>query len=127
MTWINDNEQHPFAAMDIPGLESETRPYAPGQRWYQVRWPSGVVTDIFADREDPTDVDKLDIHIFGEMDLPYRSTRDEAYELAFDIGECCGYYARKLTGDRLQVQGGYEPHPYTVTYKDGVIVNVERK
>jgi len=67
------------------------------------------------------------IHIFGEMDLPYRCTRDEAYERAFDIGEHCGYYCRKLSGNRLQVQGGYEPHPYTITFTGGSITNIECK
>ena len=56
--------------------------------------------------------------------MPYKSTLHDAYVLAFDIGECCGYYARKLDDERLEVQGGYEPYPVIITYRDGRVVDV---
>lgn len=125
MTWIASTEANPFEAMNIPGLEVSERPYAPGQKWYQVRWPSGVVTDIFPDREDPTNIEEVDIHICGEMDLPYLSSRDDAYHLAFDIGESCGYYTQRIHANRVGVQGGYDS-PFVITYEGGRIVNVEK-
>ena len=63
MSWIK-NGTNPFADMDIPGLETVDYPYSPDHTWYQVRWPSGTITDIQPDRKDPTNQDKLIVHIF---------------------------------------------------------------
>ncbi len=45
------------------------------------------------------------MHVFGEMDLPYFQNRDEAFEQANDIAEQCGYIARQVNDDILEVWG----------------------
>ena len=56
------------------------------------------------------------VHIFGEMDLAYRQTRDQAYEHASHIAEQVGYIARKVGDDGLEVWGHDDEEHFLVTF-----------
>lgn len=124
MVWIEEGQPNPFAGMDIPELIGKAKPHMKAI-FYRMQWPSGLETDIWQDRDDPTNEAKLVIHITGEMDLPYKAGFREAYALAYDIGEVVGYITTRLDNERFEFQGMFDRHPHIVTYRDGRMVNIE--
>ena len=66
------------------------------------------------------------VHIFGEMDLSLNGTRDEAFKHADHIAEECGYLARKVGRDMLEVLGRDIGEHFLVKYDNdlGSMVDV---
>ncbi|MFC1961220.1 hypothetical protein ACFLYO_10995, partial [Chloroflexota bacterium] len=67
------------------------------------------------------------VHLFGELDLPLKSTREEAYGLAYHIAEQCGYLTKKIGDNQLEVFGHDSDEHLLLTYDDksGLLENVE--
>ncbi len=68
------------------------------------------------------------IHLFGEMDCSYCSTRDEAFLHAQRVAEVVGYRTRARGETQLDVWSAEEDERFTLTY-DNVerrLINVER-
>lgn len=93
---------------------------APGYKFAQIRFPSGVIHQVWEGETSPI------VNIFGELDLPFHIDRNQAFEIAFDIGEQCGYFAAPVGDNQLELIGG-EDH-LLVTYDNDrrVMVNSER-
>lgn len=83
------------------------------QKLPQIQFPSGLLFDI---GETDNLVQGGIVHIFGEMDLPYFDTRDNAWGLASDIAEQVGYRARKRGADQLEVRGEDQGEHFLITY-----------
>ena len=62
------------------------------------------------------------------MDLAYRATRDDAFELATIVAVMIGYAVRKRGDEQLDVWSGEPGEQLTITYDnaDRRIVNIER-
>lgn len=63
------------------------------------------------------------VHLFGEMDLPLEATYEEAWDVANNAAECCGYLARKIQPNRLGCYG--QNMAFVVTYENGKLVAIE--
>lgn len=96
------------------------RDWTRGQKFARIAFPSGNKFDLWEGRNSPV------VHLFGELDLALRSTRDEALEHAIDIGEQCGYLAAPVAEDQLEVIG-WEDH-LLITYDNErrLMVDVEQ-
>jgi hypothetical protein len=112
MAWKEKGQSFSFEHQPLEGLflldgdviaEEIGRDWTRGQKYPRLAFPSGLKFDIWEGRESPI------IHLFGELDLALRSTRDEAFGHAFDIGEQCGYLAAPVGESQLEVIG-WEDH-----------------
>lgn len=111
MSWHSKETQPPFDHREIHGLhyldgDLMARLYGAaflkGQKYPVVLFPSGYLADAW---ETGRDEQGATLHLFGEMDLPYFQTRDDAYQQAFAIAEACGYAVSKRGADTLEVHG----------------------
>lgn len=98
-----------YGKVDVPFFNPE---WLKNQKMAQVQFPSGETCDIWGTSHPESG--GL-IHIYGEMDLPYFSTRDEAWERADDIAQQVGYLARKRGEHQLEVIGHDDEH-FIITY-----------
>lgn len=89
------------------------RDWTAGQKYPTVVFPSDQQFDLW---ESSSPEAGGIIHVYGEMDLPYRDTRDRAYEQAGNIAEQLGYMVRKVGEDGLEVWGHDEDEHYLITY-----------
>ena len=122
MGWTEKDQATPFDNLLIPGLwfldgdilaQIIGRNWTVGQKYPTVVFPSGERFDIW---ETSSLVVWGIIHIFGEMDLPYRDSRDRALEQASHIAEQLGYTVQKVGEDGLEVWGHDDDEHYLITY-----------
>ena len=121
MAWYPKETPTPFDNEPIPGLQfldgnllallSQDR-WFEGHKYPTIVFPSGKRCMLW--EGDPSPV----IHVFGEMDLPLYHTRDQAWELANDIAEACGYLAKRVGENQLEVWGHEAEEHFLITYND---------
>jgi hypothetical protein len=106
MSWIPKEQPTSFDTQPIEGLfflhGSLLAAWTEGQKYSMIAFPSGLECDLW---ETSNPKRGGIVHIFGEMDLPLYSNRDEAFSLANDIAMQCGYAAQVVGDDRLEVWG----------------------
>jgi hypothetical protein len=126
MAWVEKEHQTAFEQMEIPlqGLffwdgdlmaQVFHRDWTKGMKYAMLSFPSGRE---FSAWESGKAESGAIVHLFGEMDLPLYSTRDEAFIYANDIAEQVGYLARKRDGNGLEVTGHDTHEHYLITYDD---------
>ena len=96
MGWFKKEEPTPFDEMPLAGLffldgdllaRLVGRDWTVGEKLPMIAFPSGEEFQLWEGGI---------VHIFGEMDLLLKDTRDEAYSHASHIGEQCGYVVRPV-------------------------------
>lgn len=92
-----------------------------GFKYPMVAFPSGEEFSLW----DVGDTQQGIIHLFGEMDLPLRSTRDEAALQAKDIADMLGYAVRSRGENQLDVWGQELDDRYTLTYDNSVPIIID--
>jgi hypothetical protein len=94
------------------------------QKLPQIEFPSGLSFDLWESSADA----EATVHLFGEMDVSYRSTRDEALAHAQRIAELIGYGVRPRGEALLDIWRAGEDERFTVTYdnENRRMVNVEQ-
>jgi hypothetical protein len=95
------------------------------QKMAQVCFPSGLECPIW----ETSDLQNGGIiHIYGEMDLPYFDTRDNAWQQANAIAEEVGYFANKIGDDVLEVIGHDTDEHFHITYDNSErrMVNIQQ-
>jgi hypothetical protein len=128
MGWLPKEQSSPFEHDPIEGLfyldgdliaEEIGRDWTRGDKFPRIAFPSGLKFDLWEGKDSPI------THLFGEMDLALKDTRDEAFEHAADIGEQCGYLAAPVGETQLELIG-WEDH-LLVTYDNErrLMVDVE--
>lgn len=92
-----------------------------GMKFAMLAFPSGGEYVVWEGKGDEPIV-----HLFGEMDLPLRTTRDDAFLLANNIAEACGYAVRGRKDKYLDVWGEDEAERLTLTFYNAqqLLVNV---
>jgi hypothetical protein len=121
MGWTE--KQHPttFDSVPIHGLifldgdvfaRVYGRDWTKGQKYPLIAFPSGMEREIWESSPEQEAI----VHFFGEMDLPYRSTRDEAFDRASQIAEVIAYGVRKRGEAQLDVWGQDADDRFTITY-----------
>ena len=131
MGWIEKEESASFEHEAVEGLyyidgDLLATIYKPdwtkGQKYAKIAFPSGQEFDIWEGSASPI------VHVFpyGEMDLRFRDTRDNAYRYANDIAEQCGYLAAPVGDNQLELIGSDDDH-FLVTYDNerGVMADIE--
>ena len=122
MGWYEKEQSTPFDELPLPGLwflDGDTMAQIIGRNWTvdqkypQVVFPSGEAFDIW--ETSTPDVWGI-VHIYGEMDLPYRDSRDRAYEQASHIAEQLGYMVQKVGDDGLEAWGHDDDEHFLITY-----------
>lgn len=122
MAWFKKEEPTPFDNIPLSGLffldgdilaKLWGRDWTAGEKYPMLAFPSGEEFELWeSGRPERGGV----VHIFGEMDLPFRSTRDEAFRQATHIGEQCDYIVRPVGEDRLEVWGHDDDEHFLITY-----------
>lgn len=138
MGWSKKEEPTPFDGMPLSGLffldgdilaRLWGRDWTVGEKFPMIAFPSGEEFQIW----ESSDPERGGIvHIFGEMDLPLKGTRDEAYTQASYVGEQCGYIARQIGENQLEVWGNDDDEHFLITYNNQAgeiqdIVKVKRE
>ncbi len=111
MAWVEKDTPTPFDGQPIEGLfyldgdilaEYVGRDWTKGQKFPVIVFPSGEMYDLW-ESTDPAAGGI--VHLFGELDLPLKSTRDEAYEIAAWTAEQVGYQVAKVDDQGLELVG----------------------
>lgn len=94
------------------------------QKFPMIAFPSGESFQIW----ESSNASKGILHLFGEMDLPYQQTCDDAYQQAQDISEILGYGVIKIGDGQLELHGYEERDHLRVTYDvdGGYVANIEK-
>ncbi|MFC1959366.1 DUF2958 domain-containing protein [Chloroflexota bacterium] len=133
MTWTEKDKATPFDNQSIEGLSYLDGDlvalllkghWTVGQKYPLITFPSGIERSLW----EISNPERIGIvHLFGELDLPLKSTREEAYIQATDIAEQCGYRAKLVGNDQLEVVGHDTDEHLLLTYDDDncLLVNVE--
>jgi hypothetical protein len=128
MAWYPKETPTPFDNEPIPGLQfldGNLLALLTQDRWFEghkyptIVFPSGKRCMLWEGSPSPV------IHVFGEMDLPLYHTRDQAWELANDIAEACGYLAKSAGDDQLEVWGHDDDEHFLITYAEDKIFDVQ--
>lgn len=131
MAWSHKEAPTPFDTSPIHGLyfldgdllaRALSIDWIKGEKLPMIAFPSGEIYELWESGSPDNGI----VHLFGEMDLSYRDTRDNAYQHALALAEQVGGLVQKVGENRLDVWGD-EAH-LLVTYDNqaGHIVNVER-
>ena len=111
MGWTEKDKPTPFDERPIEGLffldgdllaRLFERDWTVNQKYPMIAFPSGVERELW--ESSSPDAGGI-VHLFGEMDLPLYTDRDRAFKHADYIAEQCGYRARLVGDDRLEVIG----------------------
>ena len=122
MSWYEKNKPTAFDNKPIEGLwfldgdqlaQLYGKSWTRNQKYPVIVFPSGEWYDIW-ESGDPNNAGVL--HLFGEMDLRYNDTRDEAFEHAQYVAEQCGYYVQKVGDTQLKLVGHDSDEHLIVTY-----------
>ena len=122
MGWSKKEEPTPFDGMPLSGLffldgdilaKLWGRDWTAGEKFPMIAFPSGEEFQIW---ESSNPERGGIVHIFGEMDLPLKGNRDEAYAQACHVGEQCGYVARQIGDNQLEVWGNDDDEHFLITY-----------
>ena len=126
MSWVEKGEPTPFDQHPPQGfffLDGDIlarvvrRNWTVGQKYPMIAFPSGQEFELWESSQ-PESVGI--IHIFGEMDLPLKTSRDQAYGQASNISEQVGYSIRKVGDDGLEVRGHDTDEHFLITYDNEI-------
>jgi hypothetical protein len=122
VTWYRKEQPTPFDEQPLEGLyylngdilaAKLHQPWMRGKKFALIAFPSGEERPIWEGRkpgQSPI------VHLFGELDLPYFATPEEALRKAVSIAEACGYAVRKRDDRGMEVLG-HAPNEYLlITY-----------
>jgi hypothetical protein len=129
--WHEKGQQANFENQPIEGLvfldgdrlaEVYGKDWTKGDKFPQIAFPSGLSFHVWEGRSpsNPT------LHLFGEMDLSLKGTRNYHFEYAASIAEQCGYLAAPVGDDQLELISWEDHLMLTFDNEQERIVNVER-
>lgn len=135
MSWVEKGAPTPFDGKPIPGLyfldgdmvaNFIERDWTRGQMLALVEFPSGVECELWASGDEEA---WGIVHLFGEMDLPLRTSDfEEVVAHAKYVAEVCNYRASPVGENRLHVTGNEAEEDLIVTYDPdtGLMADVEK-
>lgn len=134
MGWYRKEQPSPFDNARFNGLffldgdvlaQRFQQGWTKGEKSPMLMFPSKIICEVW-ESSNP-ERDGCIVHLFGEMDLPLYSTRDQAFVQAADIAEQVGYRAHKVGDNHLELRGHDREEHVLVTYDDDLrqMVNVE--
>jgi hypothetical protein len=120
MPWYRKEQPTPFDASTIPGLEflhgdilakQYKQPWVEGKKYPLITFPSGLKRELWESFEQGRG--SL-VHIFGELELPYKSTSDEAYEAV--QADPHGYLVRQASEHAVFIGNPRSRRAYVISY-----------
>ncbi len=136
MAWFNKEHLTQFEKVDLPIhglifvdgdvlaklLQSD---WTKGMKSPMVMFPSNNAFQLWETSRPETGAT---VHLFGEMDLPLYSSRDEAFTQSNDIAEQVGYFVTKQGENQLKIVGQDDDEHFLLTYDNlnRRIENVQR-
>lgn len=122
MGWYGKEQATPFDDKPIPGfrfLDGDLlarrikQDWTVGQKYAEIVFPSGEHCDVWeSSNPDAWGI----VHIAGEMDLPFKDTRDRAFQQASDIAEQVGYIVRRIGENGLAFYGMGDDENLLIVY-----------
>jgi hypothetical protein len=122
MPWYSKEQLTPFDASAIPGLEflhgdvlsrKYKQAWLEGKKYPLITFPSGLKRELW---EGFTQGNGGLVHIFGELELPYNSTIEEAYERVRNAPQ--GYFVTQVQGNQLFVGQSWSSRGYLISYDE---------
>ncbi len=132
MAWIEKDKPTPFDDQPIEGLffldgdllaRLFERDWTAGQKYPMIAFPSGEEYQLW---EAANPALGGIVHLFGELDLPLRTDREQAFQQAAYVAEQCGYVARTVGEHQLEVIGHDRDEHLLLTYDNerGLLTDV---
>lgn len=122
MAWVEKDHPTPFDTLPIQGLffldgdvlaRLFQRDWTANQKMPMIAFPSGFECQLW--NTSSSEAEGI-VHIFGELDLPYRDTRDEALKYATYVAEQCGYMVSPVGENQIEVWGHADDEHVLITY-----------
>lgn len=123
MPWFSKEQPTPFDAQPIEGMK-----YLHGDvlaRRYKAEWVRGNKYPLITfpsglERETRASVPSGDVfvHLFGRVELPYRGSRDEAFEQIEPVASEFGFMLSKQHEERLLIVNPDAGRGYQATYNN---------
>jgi hypothetical protein len=110
MTWLEKRQSASFELQPIDGMfffdgDAVSREWqqslTAGLKYPMIAFPSGVHCQLWEGCDPANPI----VHLFGELDLPLKTTRDEALAQARDIAEQVGYAVRPFDTFGIEAVG----------------------
>ena len=132
MPWYSKEQSTPFESTPITGLEflhgdvlakRYRQKWVAGKKYPLITFPSGLQREL----QQPTNVENEgQVHIFGEMTLPYQASPEVVYELAQKLATEHGYQVARNGNHRLRLANPRARRVYEVTFDEqrGFVTNV---
>jgi len=121
MSWVEKRKTVPFEDQPIDGLfflngdalaRYSKQPWTAGLKQPMIAFSSGIECPL---REGYDAVNPF-VHLFGELALPLKATRDEALLQAKIIAELAGYAVRAVANAAIEVQGATDAEHFLLVY-----------
>jgi hypothetical protein len=121
MTWYAKEKTTPFDTLPLDGLlfldgdmlaQVYLQEWLKGQKYPLIEFPSGFMAPL----QESSDPANPLIHLFGELDLPYRQSCDKAFRLAQKIARQIGYVVKKRGRYQLEVRGYEDEEHLLLSY-----------
>jgi hypothetical protein len=133
MSWERKENPTPYDNQRIPGLffldgdvrarvQQDESQWTRGMKRAMIAFPSGVECSLMKGGQGERG--PL-VHLFGRMELPLYSSRDEAFELAAAIAEAHGHTVQKRGESSLEVTRFESDQQYRITYDDRIHLLVD--
>ena len=122
MAWYHKEQPIPFDVTRIDGMQSlhgdvmaerYRQDWTAGQKYPLITFPSGVEREMIAPGDQP---DNAHIHLFGDLDVPYQRSRDEAYEHLVPLAHEQGCILSKEHDRRLRIANPHTGRSYLLTF-----------
>ncbi len=131
--WFEREQPTPFDHSQIAGrrdLNGDELALKYHQQWVEgkkypiIHFPSGAEREITIGRGEPA---LPHIHIFGNLELPYQTTRDEAFDLVIPVAQEQGFILSKEHERGLRIFNPQSRRSYALTFDNDArrIQNVE--
>jgi hypothetical protein len=117
MGWVEKQTSISFENQPLEGLfflDGARIGYPPAKndKYPMLHFPSGMECPLW----ESSAPDNPTVHLFGEMDLRLKSSRDEAYQNAQFIAEQVGYAVKKVGENQLELWGFDDTEHLMLTY-----------
>ncbi len=138
MSWIETETTLSFEELPIMGLFfisgnqaafGQKYAFLKGKKYPKITFPSGAHCDVEESQLWAEGIEEnLVIAIFDELVLALRSNRNEAFETIDDIALWCGFEAKKVDDDQLEVWGSHDDEHVLITYdnEERQVIDVKR-
>ena len=123
MSWVSKEQSTRFDTTPISGVffldgdlfaKKLLIDFTQGEKMPMIAFPSGVACELWESSDPQNGI----VHLFGEMDLPLKASRDSAYTHAVAVAEADGYIVQKVGQSQLEVWGHDANEHLLITYDD---------